>query len=378
MQCDYFDAGACGSCTLMGVPYAAQLASTQRTAAAYLAEHVPHDRWLDPQPSREAGFRNKAKLVVGGRKGAPTLGILDPGGEGVELRHCGLYEAELHRAVLVLADLVASSGLTPYDVPTRQGELKHLLVTVSPDAQLMVRLVLRSPGQLSRVRELAGPLRQALPGLRVLSVNLQPEHKAVLEGSEELVLSEQDTLPMRVNDLVLHLGTRSFFQTNTAVAAALYAQAARWVDGVDGGQGPRVLWDLYCGVGGFALHCAAPGREVLGVEVSQDAVASARRSAEEQGLTDTHFHEGDATTMLGEAGAPDMVVVNPPRRGLGPRLAGRLEQSHVQHLVYSSCNARSLAGDLSRMPSWQVERARLFDMFPQTDHHEVAVLLRRR
>lgn len=362
----------------MGVPYADQLATTQRTVAAHLAGHVPPHRWLEPRASQESAFRNKAKLVVGGRKGAPTLGILDPGGAGVDLRRCGLYEAPLHHAVLVLADLVAGSGLTPYDVPTRQGELKHLLVTVSPDAQLMVRLVLRSPGQLARVRELAGPLRQELPGLRVLSVNLQPEHKAVLEGPEEVLLSEHKTLPMRVNDLVLHLGTRSFFQTNTAVAAALYAQAARWVDGVHGGRGPRVLWDLYCGVGGFALHCAGPGRQVLGVEVSPDAVASARRSAEEHGLTGACFRAGDATTMLGAAGGPDTVIVNPPRRGLGARLAGRLEQGDVEHLVYSSCNAGSLAADLSVMPSWQVDQARLFDMFPQTDHHEVAVLLHRR
>lgn len=384
MQCDYFDAGVCRSCTLMGVPYADQLARTQAGVAAHLAAHVPADQWLPAQPSRESAFRNKAKLVVGGRKGAPTVGILDPHGRGVDLRRCGLYEPPLHEAVLTLADLLAGSGLTPYDVPSRQGELKHLLVTVSPDAELMVRVVLRSPGQLARVRELAGPLARALPGLRVLSVNLQPEHKAVLEGPEELVLTEQDTLPMRVNGLVLHLGTRSFFQTNTAVAAALYAQVAAWVDGLDGGRGPRVLWDLYCGVGGFALHCAAPGRQVLGVEVSPEAVAGARRSARELDLPGTRFRAGDATALLPGAGtaddpdAPDTVVVNPPRRGLGARLAQRLESAPVEHLVYSSCNARSLDADLDRMPSWRVEQARLFDMFPQTEHHEVAVLLGRR
>lgn len=381
MQCDYFDAGVCRSCALMGMTYADQLARTQAAVAAHLTEHVPADRWLAPRPSRESGFRNKAKLVVGGRKGSPTLGILDAQGRGVDLRHCGLYEPALHEAVMMLADLLAGSGLTPYDVPSRQGELKHLLVTASPDAELMVRMVLRSPGQLARVRELYGPLQQSLPGLRVLSVNLQPEHKAVLEGPDELVLSEQDTLPMRVNDLVLHLGTRSFFQTNTAVAAALYAQVTDWVEGLAGGRGPQVLWDLYCGVGGFALHCAAPGRQVLGVELSPDAVASARRSADELGLQDTDFRAGDATALLADADGldgPDTVIVNPPRRGLGARLAERLEAGPVEHLVYSSCNARSLAADLSRMPSWQVERARLFDMFPQTDHHEVAVLLRRR
>lgn len=388
MQCDYFDAGGCRSCSLMGIGYDVQLDRKQAAVGAVLVDRIPADRWLEPWASVESGFRNKAKLVVGGRKGAPTLGILDGQGRGVDLRDCGLHEEPVHRAVLSLADLVAGSGLTPYDVPTRQGELKHLLVTVSPDQELMVRFVLRSPGQLRRVEELLAPLREALPSTRVVSVNVQPEHKAVLEGPDELVLTEERTLPMRLNGLTLHLGTRSFFQTNTAVAAALYRQVAGWL----ADAAPASLLDLYCGVGGFALHAAGvasdDGPEVLGVEVSAEAVASARRSAAELGLGDrVRFETGDATAYLDHTAYPDLgstlgtgpaaVVVNPPRRGIGPDLAERLERSGAEHLVYSSCNARSLAVDLARMSSWQVEAARLFDMFPQTDHHEVAVLLRR-
>ncbi|WP_134773356.1 methyltransferase domain-containing protein [Ornithinimicrobium flavum] len=394
MQCDYFDAGRCRSCTLMGVPYAAQLASGQRRVAETLERHVPAEVWLPPVSGPESHFRNKAKLVVGGRKGAPTLGILDDGGRGVDLRHCGLHEEPLHRAILALADLLPGSGLTPYDVPSRQGELKHVLLSVSPDAELMARFVLRSPGQRARVEELLARLRTALPGLRVASINLQPEHKAVLEGPEEVVLTPERTLPMRVGAMTLHLGTRSFFQTNTQVAGALYAQVAQWV----AAERPRSVWDLYCGVGGFALACAtaAPGwtPDVLGVEVSAEAVASARLGAEQLGLTDhVHFRTGDATAQLDaaapldadagpdpEAGRadPQTLVVNPPRRGIGPRLAGALERSGAATVVYSSCNPSSLATDLSRLPSWRVERARLFDMFPQTSHHEVAVLLHRR
>src|SRR5690606_1133108 len=236
----------------------------------------PARAWLPPVGGRESRFRNKAKLVVAGRKGAPTLGILDDGGRGVDLRHCGLHEEPLHRAILALADLLPGSGLTPYDVPTRQGELKHVLLTVSPDAELMARFVLRSPGQRARVEELLVRWRTAVPGLRVASINLQPEHKAVLEGPEELVLSAAPTLPMRVGAITLHLGTRSFFQTNTPIATELYAQVAGWV----AADRPGTVWDLYCGVGGFALACAtaAPGwtPQVLGVEVSPEAVASAR------------------------------------------------------------------------------------------------------
>lgn len=369
MQCDYFDAGVCRSCALMGVPYPTQLADTQRSVAAALHAHVPDELWDAPFSGPEQAFRNKAKLVVGGTRDAMTFGILDVAGQGVDLRHCGLYEPALAAAVPVLADLVAGSGLVPYDVPRRQGELKHVLVTASPDGELMVRLVLRSPGQLNRVRELLPLVREALPGTRVVSVNLQPEHKAVLEGDEEVVLTESTTLPMRVNDVTLHLGVRSFFQTNTQVASALYRDARHWVEPLD----IRSVVDLYCGVGGFAHHLSAPGRSVTGVEISAEAVAAAR-------LTDTTppptFVTGDATAYLRESPAPDLVVVNPPRRGIAS-LAMDLEGSDVAHALYSSCNAASLAKDLDAMPSFRPVRARLFDMFPQTNHSEILVLLTR-
>ncbi|ANS77773.1 23S rRNA (Uracil-5-) -methyltransferase rumB [Serinicoccus hydrothermalis] len=364
----------------MGQPYALQLAQKQRDVAGTLDTHVAADPWLEPVPSPESGFRNKAKLVVGGTKVAPTVGILDADGHGTDLRHCGLYEAGLDRAVAALPDLLAGAGLTPYDVPSRQGELKHVLLTHSPDDAILARVVLRSPGQRRRVGDLVEAWRRRpdLPRLQVASINLQPAHAAVLEGRREEVLTPDTTLPMRLGEVTLHLGTRSFFQTNTTVASALYRQVAAWVDELD----PGSVWDLYCGVGGFAVHLAAPGRQVTGVEVSAEAVRSAGRSAEGLGpaAEGLRFVTDDATAYaLGSARQerPDLVIVNPPRRGLGARLPEWLETSGIPHVVYSSCAAATLSQDLERMPSYRVTRARLFDMFPQTRHHEVAVVLSR-
>ena len=95
MQCDYFDAGRCRSCTLMGTPYSDQLAAKQHRAAVALADVAPQLAWLEPARSPASHYRNKAKLVVGGRAGNPTLGILDERGRGVDLRRCGLYEPGL-------------------------------------------------------------------------------------------------------------------------------------------------------------------------------------------------------------------------------------------------------------------------------------------
>ncbi len=383
MQCDYFDRGVCRSCTLMGQPYADQVLDKEIRTRELLHDAVEAAggpgavAWLPAITSPESGYRNKAKMVVGGSVQRPTIGILDHRQRGVDLRHCGICTPGVQRALPVLADFVASAGLIPYDVAARRGELKFVLVTESPDGELMVRFVLRSEGQLPRLRAHLDDLRRALPQAVVVTANLLPEHKAVTEGEREIVLTEQETLPMRFDAVTMHLRPQSFFQTNTGVAAQLYAQTSDWIDEV----APDSMWDLYCGVGGFALHAARPGRAVTGIETSREAIRSAKQSAREAGLTDVRFAADDATehALRARPGAvPGLVVVNPPRRGIGETLSTWLEDSDVQHVVYSSCNPVTLAKDLARMPSLRLRRARVLDMFPQTGHLEAVTLLSRR
>lgn len=397
LRCERHTAGRCRSCPHLDLPVAVQLAAKQDRVAALLAagaNPVPVEAWTPPVASAPQAFRNKAKMVVSGRAGAPVLGILDGAGAGVDLRDCPLHVPVLRAALGVLADFVGHLGLEPYDVPRRRGELKHLLVTASPDGDLMVRFVLRSHRHVGELRAALPGLRRALPGLAVASANIQPVHQAVLEGPEEVVLTEEpggDRLLMRLRlpgsgvELPLWLPTRSFFQTNTAVAEALYDQARQWAlaPADDGGAGPLRVWDLFCGVGGFALALAGPGRQVLGVELSASAIDGARDSAHLMRLGPelVRFEAGDARVLDPGAasalgGAPHLLVVNPPRRGIG-ELSAAVEASGVERVLYSSCNPASLAADLEAMPSLRVVRARLFDMFPHTDHAEVLVELHR-
>jgi 23S rRNA (uracil747-C5)-methyltransferase len=371
VECGYYDAGACRSCTWLPTPYTEQVAAKDEHARRVLA---PFEGllWHPPVTGPQERFRNKAKMVVGGTVDDPTLGILDERGRGTDLRGCGLHEPVLHDALPHLAELVTRARLTPYDVPARRGELKHVVATVSPDAELMVRFVLRSSEALPRLRKHLPWLRERLPHLRVVTADLQPRHAAVLDGQDEQVLLGS-TLPVRVNGLTLHLRPAGFFQTDTAVAAALYREARAWAAGLAW----QTAWDLYCGVGGFALHLAQAGRRVTGVEVSEPAVAAARQAAGEAGVP-AAFEVGDATAWVaGRTDVPDLVVVNPPRRGTGEALAGALERSGVRHLLYSSCNPVTLARDLAAMPSLRPVRARVFDMFPHTPHQEVLVLCSR-
>ncbi|ALD00032.1 23S rRNA methyltransferase [Actinomyces sp. oral taxon 414] len=430
--CPLHRSGSCRSCPHQDLPLADQLARKHARVASVLARaRVPDGVWLDPVASAPSRFRNKAKMVVCGTASAPVLGILGPDGRGVDLRRCPLHLREIERALPVLARAVARLRIRPYDVAARRGELKHVLVTASPDGDLMVRWVLRSDRHEAALRAELPRLREELGTLAVMSVNLQPVHQAIIEGEEERLLTDDspdgDRLLMRLRlgddgmrradagragrpghtgrpgrggpgatgagrpgpngrsrELPLLLPTRSFFQTNTAVAEALYTTAAAWAADLDEGA---EVWDLFCGVGGFALALAGAdegadgGRRVLGVEVSAPAIAGARRAAALMGLSAgrVRFEAGDARVLdPGRGAAPDLLVVNPPRRGIGAGLAGRIEASGVRRVLYSSCNPQSLARDLGAMPSLSVRRARLFDMFPHTDHAEVLVELVRR
>lgn len=376
MDCGYYDRAECRSCTVLLTPYDAQLASKELHAHSL----VPAATWLPSVRSAESGFRNKAKMVVAGTAATPTVGILDAQGQGVDLRECGLYPPAIAAALPVLAGFVTLAQLEPYDITARSGELKSIIVTANPHGELMVRWVLRSTESLARIRKHLPALARELPSLQVASVNVLPEHRAVLEGERELALTDRQELTMRVNDIPLALRPQSFFQTNTHVAAALYRQAAVWADAV----APDSVWDLYCGVGGFALHLAAAGRVVVGVESSVQAVASATATAAElarshvPGAAEVEFVAADAGDYARGADAvPQLVVVNPPRRGIGVELAQWLEASTVQTVIYSSCNSESLARDLERMPSLRPVEACVLDMFPHTEHYEVAVLLQR-
>lgn len=378
LHCGYFERGECRSCALIETPYGQQITDKESWCRETLAEAAPRI-WLPTFAGGARDFRNRAKLAVGGSARHVTLGILDQEFHGVDLRDCGIQAPALRAVIPVLAAFLDGTGLEPYDVSARRGELKFVHVTAAPSGELMIRFVVRTQHGLDVLRSRKESFFELVPDASVVSVNLLPEHKAVLEGSREEMF-RGESLRMNLDRVDLHLRPQSFFQTNTAVAVGLYNQVSEWVDAVEASN----LWDLYCGVGGFALYCAGPSRRGTGVEVSEQAIESAKVSAAELGI-DARFLAGDATEFAEENLAastgverPDCVIVNPPRRGIGARLSAALENSGVEHIVYSSCNPVSLAKDLARMPAYEVAQARIFDMFPHTKHLEVAVLLQRR
>ncbi|MEX5381795.1 23S rRNA (uracil(747)-C(5))-methyltransferase RlmC [Cronobacter muytjensii] len=372
MHCALYDAGRCRSCQWIEQPLDTQLADKMSDLRALLAE-LPVGEWCAPVSGPEQAFRNKAKMVVSGSVEKPLLGMLHRDGMPVDLTECPLYPASFYAVFAALKPFIARAGLTPYNVARKRGELKYLLLTESTlDGGLMLRFVLRSTTKLAQLRAALPALLAQLPQLKVVTANIQPVHMAIMEGEEEIWLTEQQALAENFNGVPLWIRPQSFFQTNPTVASALYAAARDWVRALPVNH----MWDLFCGVGGFGLHCATPAMTLTGIEIAPEAIASASASAQQLGLRHVHFQALDSTDFAtGQQAVPDLVLVNPPRRGIGEALCDYLSRMSPKYLIYSSCNAQTMAKDIKQLPGYRIARVQLFDMFPHTAHYEVLTLL---
>ena len=375
MQCALYDAHRCRSCQWIEQPIAEQLTAKMADLQSLLADFSVN-AWCAPVSGPEQGFRNKAKMVVSGSVERPLLGMLHRDGTPEDLTDCPLYPDAFAPVFAALKPFIARAGLTPYNVARKRGELKYLLLTESQlDGGMMLRFVLRSEAKLAQLRAALPWLQAQLPQLKVITANIQPVHMAIMEGEQEIFFTEQQALAESFNDVPLWIRPQSFFQTNPTVASALYATARDWVRALPVNH----MWDLFCGVGGFGLHCATPEMTLTGIEIAPEAIACAKQSAAALGLEKLHFQALDSTQFAtAQADIPQLVLVNPPRRGIGKALCDYLSEMAPEFIIYSSCNAQTMAKDFAHLTGYRVEKVQLFDMFPHTAHYEVLTLLVRR
>lgn len=372
MHCALYQSGTCRSCQWLEMPYAQQITQKQQQLEALMSA-LPVGRWLPVVSSAEQAFRNKAKMVVSGSVERPLLGMLHRDGTAVDLCECPLYPDTFAAVFDTLKVFIARAGLTPYNVERKRGELKYLLLTESQkNGQLMLRFVLRSETKLAQLRQALPWLQQQLPQLAVITANIQPVHMAILEGRRKSFSPNSRRWKSRLTKFHCIFARRVFSKLTLRVAAALYATARDWVRKLNVSS----MWDLFCGVGGFGLHCATPEMKLTGIEISAEAIACATRSAQQIGLHNVQFAALDSTRFAtAEGEVPELVLVNPPRRGIGAELCAYLSTMAPQHILYSSCNAQTMAVDIARLENYRIEQVQLFDMFPHTAHYEVLTLL---
>ena len=268
--------------------------------------------------------------------------------------------------------------LQTYDQETQQGYLRHLVVREGRNTGEALVTLVTAPGELRGDDELVQALRR-FPEVKAIhwAVNDRP---AEVTNLPTRILWGQPWSEEEILGLRYRVRPNAFLQTNTAMCERLYELAREYA----GLTGEETVYDLYCGIGTIGLTLARDALTVWGVEASEESVACALENAELNGLPNAAFFAGDVASSVEElrhrAGAPDVVVVDPPRAGLTGKVVRRVGELAAPRLVYVSCNPTTLAGnakELVRDWGYRLERVRPVDMFPHTPHIETVALFTR-
>lgn len=372
--------GMCGSCPLMVLGYPAQLTWKQERVTARFAEYpelagIPVEPCV-PSP-RTTGYRNQAKYVYGRTQisGQSILGAYAPRSHAiVDLSGCHVAEPVLDEVRRVLLKILGAHAVEPFDEIRRTGILRHVVMRATISHRVLVTLVAARSDwhDAVAVATALADRCHAVAGV-VLNVNATAGNR--LFGDDERLLLGQSTVDDEIGDVLVRLSSRSFFQVNRELASRIYRAL---VAAVPNSVGRAV--DVYAGAGGIALSLAPIAREVVAIEENPAATEAARTFiAEQAALGDrVRIVTGDAAAYLAEVGTADLVVLNPPRKGCAAEVLAAVQRLRPKHLLYLSCDPRTLARDLAVLAraGATVTRVTPYDMMPHTPHVETLVVLR--
>lgn len=368
----------------MSLPYAHQLEKKQATVRGAFAEFPSLAGLRIPLPTpspRKFGYRSRVKLAVRSVRGKILVGLYVPDTHDVfDISGCPVHATELNRIISFLKTAVRRLRIVPYDEERDTGQLRYIDVRYSFWQRKALLTLITRHMHFPQVPELTRQLGQRFPFLSGVVQNINDRPGNVIWGKRFRPLRGRDALLERIGHLRLSIPVDGFTQVNPPVAGEIYTTALEWA----GLSGREVVLDAYCGIGPIALYCAQRAKLVAGIDENDRAVSVAKQNARRNGYHNTRFFSGDVAQKIQDIATHlppvDVMMLNPPRRGLSSAALDAVRAVQIPKLVYISCSPGTLARDLDRLgqAGYGVERVQPFDMFPQTDQVETVALIEKR
>ncbi len=378
-------AGKCGGCQFRHMTYAEELCAKRQRVEDALHRvggvTVPVPEVMGAEvPDR---YRNKVQFPIApmidknaGIEGL-SVGYYRPRSHHVlDVEDCMLQPEIVTRLRQVFTFTAAHLHLPAYDEATGKGLLRHLYFRTNSIGEALCCIVVNGD-TLPHAQELIEQLREVCPTLVGVVLNINKKDTNVILGDTYKTLWGQDYLEETLCGMKFRLSVPSFFQINRAQTERLYAKALEFAQL----EGSETVLDLYCGIGTISLALSRQAGKVIGAEIVPEAIEDAKANAQRNGVTNAEFFCGDAGAIaqkLADDGIrPDVICVDPPRKGLGPEVPAILASMAPRRIVYVSCDPATLARDVKRLEElgYKCEKAQPVDLFPRTAHVETVVLL---
>ncbi len=399
--CEHFE--DCGGCALQHLDYEKQLEAKTSQVRETL-ERI--GQFTDPVVFPAIGspkrffYRNKMEFTFGRKRWIPqaeadtdaeiakidfALGLHTPGrfDKILAVNACHLQSELSNRILRAISEHVQKSEFAPYSTEDHKGFWRFLVIREGKNtAQTMVNLVTapNRNGSAEEVAVLAQTLVAKFPEITTFVQTINRLKAQVATGQDTIALQGPGFIEEKLGDFRFRVSPESFFQTNTVGGEVLYQVAEAFAEL----SGDETLYDLYCGAGSIGIFLSKKIQKLVGVEIVPSAIADARENAALNGLTNAHFIAGDlkdeiedSEKLIAEHGEPDVIVLDPPRAGLHPKVVDRAAAFDAPKIVYVSCNPATFARDaqLFSEAGYRLAKSQPVDMFPHTPHIEVVSLL---
>ncbi len=378
--CPHF--GKCGGCDFMHMDYELESElKRQRVCDALIriGKVEPGDLPMSPAPTT-AGYRNKAQFPVAMCDGKAAAGFFRARTHDlIPVTHCHIQPREAEIAAAAVLQWMDQYHILPYDEETHRGYIRHIFLRKGEVSGQVMVCIIANTEKLPKGKQLVEILQKALPGLTTVVHNVNTRPGNAILGPVYHTLWGDGYIEDTLCGLTFRLSPASFYQVNHHQAQVLYEKAMEFA----GLRGTETVLDLYCGTGTITLAMSRNAGNVIGVEVVPQAIEDAKENALRNGIENARFFcadAGQAAKQLASEGIrPDVITVDPPRKGISQDVIDAIAEMAPERVVYVSCDPATLARDVSLMEEqgYQFIKAGAFDLFPRTKHVETVALLSR-
>ncbi|MDQ0159737.1 23S rRNA (uracil(1939)-C(5))-methyltransferase RlmD [Alkalibacillus salilacus] len=380
--CDVFY--KCGGCQIQHMTYERQLTMKQNQVQDVMKKiaQMP-DVPVHPTIGMNEpwNYRNKVQIPVGERDGKVITGFYQKRTHNIiDMDTCPVQNDANDEVVRGIRDIIDELNIQPYNEETHEGVIRHIVLRTGQHTNEMMVVIVTKTKDLPKQKEFIEKIKALHPSIKGIIQNINADKTNVIMGDKSHSLWGNDVIIDRIHDLEFAISAHSFYQVNPEQTEKLYDQALKYAQL----SGKETVIDAYCGIGTISLFLAQHAKQVYGVEVVPQAVDDAKANAKRNHIDNADFFVGEAEKVMpwwkAQGLNPDVIVVDPPRKGCDEKLLQAMIDMEPVRIVYVSCNPSTLARDLRILADsgYETQEIQPVDMFPQSSHVECCALLQKK
>ena len=371
----------CGGCSLRHIKYEETLKMKQNAVQSLVNKTLKNKIEVEDTLGMENPYhyRNKAQYPVGLNKdGKPVIGVFAKRThEIIPINTCFIQNKQTEEIAKYIFEFLVKNNISVYNEKTQKGLVRHIVTKIGIKTDEIMCILVINGKEMPKEKELVEELTNKFKNIKTIVKNINTKNTNVILGNENINLFGDGYITDILGEYKFKISPMSFYQINPIQAEKLYNL------GVESANITKndVVFDLYCGIGTISLFMSKFAKKVYGVEIVEEAIVAAKENAKMNNVDNTEFIAGDVEKVLDELVnkkqiIPDIIMVDPPRRGLDNTSIENIKKVRPKKLVYISCNPASLVRDLAKLEEiYEVKKIKPVDMFPFTSHVEVCVLL---